>query len=126
MEEKKKILIADDNKAISGILSLKLESDGFEVKTVSNGKDALDLLEKERFDLLLLDLIMPEMNGFGVLENLKMKGLNMPIIVDSDLSQAEDIKKVKDLGAVDFLVKSDLSVDQIAEKIKEYIGGTAK
>jgi DNA-binding response OmpR family regulator len=121
MEQKIKILIADDNKAISTALRLKLNSDGIEVKAVFNGKDALNLLEKEKFDLLILDLIMPELDGFEVLKSLRERGLKMPVIVDSDLSQAEDIKKVKELGAVDFLVKSDLSVDQIVEKIKTYI-----
>jgi len=121
MDQKLKILIADDNKAITTALDLKLKYEGFETKVVSNGQDALDLLEKEKFDLLLLDLIMPELDGFGVLKSLKQKGLKMPIIVDSDLSQAEDINRVKELGAVDFFVKSDMSVSAIVEKIKKYV-----
>ena len=64
---------------------------------------------------------MPKLDGFGVLESLKQKGLKMPIIVDSDLSQAEDINRVKELGAVDFFVKSDMSVSAIVEKIKKYV-----
>ncbi len=121
MAQKTKILIADDNKAIAMALDLKLQHEGFEVKVVFNGKDALAELEKEKFDLLLLDLIMPELNGFGVLESLKEKGIKMPIIVDSDLSQAEDVKKVKELGAMDFFIKSDMSVTEIVEKIKGYV-----
>jgi len=121
MAQKTKILIADDNKAIAMALDLKLQHEGFEVKVVFNGKDALAELEKEKFDLLLLDLIMPELNGFGVLESLKEKGIKMPIIVDSDLSQAEDVKKVKELGAMYFFIKSDMSVTEIVEKIKGYV-----
>ena len=121
MAQKTKILIADDNKAIAMALDLKLQHEWFEVKVVFNGKDALAELEKEKFDLLLLDLIMPELNGFGVLESLKEKGIKMPIIVDSDLSQAEDVKKVKELGAMDFFIKSDMSVTEIVEKIKGYV-----
>jgi DNA-binding response OmpR family regulator len=120
MDPKIKILIADDNKAIAMALDLKLQNEGFEVKTVFNGNEALDLLEKEKFDLLILDLIMPQLNGFGVLKGIKEKGIKTPVIVSSDLSQPEDINKVKELGAVDFFVKSDMSVVEMVEKIKEY------
>ena len=120
MEPKIKILIADDNKAIAMALDLKLQNEGFEVKTVFNGNEALTELEKEKFDLLVLDLIMPQLNGFGVLKGIKEKGIKTPVIVSSDLSQSEDINKVKELGAVDFFVKSDMSVVEMVEKIKEY------
>lgn len=116
-----KILIADDNKAISMTLQLKLEQEGFEVKVASNGKEALNILEKEKFDLLILDLIMPELNGFGVLTELKEKGIKMPVIVSSDLSQVEDINKVKEMGAVDFFVKSNMSMAEMVGKIKQHI-----
>jgi len=120
MEPKIKILIADDNKAIAMALDLKLQNEGFEVKTVFNGNEALAELEKEKFDLLILDLIMPQLNGFGVLKGIKEKGIKTPVIVSSDLSQTEDINKVKELGAVDFFVKSDMSVVEMVQKIKEY------
>jgi len=121
MNNKSKILIADDNKAIAMALDLKLQNEGFEVKTVFNGKEALDLLEKEKFDLLVLDLIMPQLDGFGTLKIIKEKGIKLPVIVSSDLSQTEDINKVKELGAVDFFIKSDMSVVEMVEKIKEFI-----
>jgi len=120
MDKKRKILIADDNKAIAMALDLKLQHEGFETKAVFNGNEALDLLEKEKFDLLILDLIMPQLNGFGVLKSIKEKGIKIPVIVSSDLSQSEDINKVKELGAVDFFVKSDMSVVEMVQKIKEY------
>ena len=120
MDKKIKILIADDNKAIAMALDLKLQHEGFEVKVVFNGIEALDSLGKEKFDLLILDLIMPQLNGFGVLKSIKEKGIKIPVIVSSDLSQSEDINKVKELGAVDFFVKSDMSVVEMVQKIKEY------
>jgi DNA-binding response OmpR family regulator len=120
MDKKIKILIADDNKAIAMAFDLKLKHEGFDTKVVFNGKDAVDLLEKEKFDLLMLDLIMPVMDGFGVLNALKEKGIKMPIIVDSELSQAEDLNKVKELGVMDFFVKSDMSIAEMVEKIKAY------
>src|SRR3989344_1798985 len=96
-------------------LDLKLKHEGFETKVVFNGKEAVDLLEKEKFDLLVLDLIMPQLDGFGVLKSIKIS-----VIVSSDLSQPEDINKAKDLGAVDFFIKSNMSVVEMVEKIKEY------
>jgi DNA-binding response OmpR family regulator len=121
MDRKIKILIADDSKAISMTLELKLKEEGFETKVVPNGKEALDLLEKEKFDLLILDLIMPELNGFGVLSALKERGEKMPVIVSSNLSQIEDMDKVKELGAVDFFIKSDMSMAEMVEKIKQHV-----
>lgn len=120
MDKKIKILIADDNKAISMTLELKLKQEGFETRVVPNGQEALDLLEKETFDLLILDLIMPQLNGFGVLTGLKERGIKIPVIVSSDLSQTEDINKVKELGAVDFFIKSNMSMTEMVEKIKQY------
>ncbi|OGZ62862.1 MAG: hypothetical protein A2812_03090 [Candidatus Staskawiczbacteria bacterium RIFCSPHIGHO2_01_FULL_36_16] len=120
MDQKIKILIADDNKAIAMALDLKLKHEGFETKVVFNGKEAVDLLEKEKFDLLVLDLIMPQLDGFGVLKSIKEKGIKISVIVSSDLSQPEDINKAKDLGAVDFFIKSNMSVVEMVEKIKEY------
>jgi two-component system copper resistance phosphate regulon response regulator CusR len=116
-----KILIADDNKAIAMTLQLKLIQEGFEVKLVGNGKDALNLLESEKFDLVILDLIMPELNGFGVLEALKQKNIAVPVIVASDLSQIEDFDRVKQMGAIDFFVKSNMSMVEMTEKIKQYL-----
>jgi len=116
-----RILIADDNKAIAMTLQLKLMQEGFEAKLVSNGKEALDLLEKEKFDILVLDLIMPEMNGFEVLETIKEKQIKIPVIVASDLSQIEDFDRVKQLGAIDFFVKSNMSINEMVEKIKQYL-----
>ncbi|HQK64106.1 MAG TPA: response regulator [Candidatus Staskawiczbacteria bacterium] len=116
-----KILIADDNKAIAMTLQLKLIQEGFEVKLVENGKEALNLLESEKFDLVILDLIMPELNGFGVLEALKEKNITVPVIVASDLSQVEDFDRVKQMGAIDFFVKSNMSMTEMTEKIKQYL-----
>jgi len=102
-------------------LQLKLIQEGFEVKLVENGKEALSLLESEKFDLVILDLIMPELNGFGVLEALKQKNITVPVIVASDLSQVEDFDKVKQMGAIDFFVKSNMSMAEMTEKIKQYL-----
>lgn len=117
----KRILIAEDEKAISKALELKLAHEGFEVKAVFNGVELLSLLEKEKFDLILLDLVMPKLDGFGVLEILNCKGNKIPIIVSSNLSQQEDYQRAKKLGATDFLIKSETPVAEMVKKIKNYL-----
>jgi len=120
MNKKLKILIAEDERAIAGALNLKLSHEGFETRVVLNGRDAVDSLEAENFDLMILDLIMPKLDGFGVLTEIKSKGIKIPVIVASNLSQNEDVTKAKELGAIDFFIKSDTPVAELVEKIKKY------
>ena len=120
MDKKLKILIADDERALAGALSLKLNHEGFDATVVFDGREAMDHLEKDKFDLLILDLMMPQLDGFGVLGELKSKGIKIPVMVASNLSQTEDITKAKGLGAFDFFIKSDISISDIVQKIKNY------
>lgn len=120
MIKKIKILVAEDERPIANALNLKLTHEGFETSIVFNGKEALDDLEKNHYDLLILDLMMPEISGFEVLEKLKERNIKIPVFISSNLSQAEDIEKAKKLGAVDFIVKSDTPVSEIILKIKRY------
>jgi DNA-binding response OmpR family regulator len=120
VNKKIKILIAEDERSIANALSLKLSHEGFDVKVSSNGKDALEILDVANFDLLILDLMMPEIGGFEVLEKLKEKNIKTPVFIASNLSQPEDISKAKALGAVDFFIKSDTPVSDIVLKIKKY------
>jgi DNA-binding response OmpR family regulator len=115
----KKILIAEDERPMARALELKLNGSGFNAKAVGNGEEALQTLEKEKFDLILLDLVMPKVDGFGVLEQLQAKGNTTPIIVLSNLSQEEDAKKAKELGAVDFFIKSDTPIIEIVKIAKK-------
>ncbi len=118
----KKILIVEDEKPIAKAMELKLNSSGFVAKAVGNGEEALAMLEKEEFNLLIVDLVMPKMDGFGLLEALNEKGSTVPVIVSSNLSQDEDFKKAKDLGAVDYFIKSNTPIS----KIVEYVQGILK
>lgn len=115
MDTKKKILIAEDEKPISNVLGLKLTNAGFEVTIVDNGEKVLAEVIKQKFDLLLLDLLMPGTDGWSVLE--KLKGSNLKIIVTSNLGQEEDVKKAKALGAQDFLIKSDVPLEGIVRRV---------
>lgn len=121
MAGSKKILIVEDEKPIAKAMELKLNSSGFSAKAVGNGEEALSSLEKEAFDLLIVDLVMPKLDGFGLLEALKEKGITTPIIVSSNLSQDEDFKKAKELGAVDYFIKSNTPISEIIEHVQNIL-----
>ncbi|MFC1595123.1 response regulator transcription factor [Patescibacteria group bacterium] len=120
---KKKILLAEDDKFISRAYKDGLSSAGFIVILASDGNEALDKVKKEKPDVILLDLIMPAKNGFEVIEELKMDDStkNIPIIILSNLGQDSDIEKGKSLGAADYLVKSNVSMQEVVEKIKFHL-----
>lgn len=120
----KKILIVEDEKPMAKALELKLTREGFEAKAVFDGEKALKILESETFDLILLDLVMPNLNGFGVLTELKARNIKTPVIVTTNLSQEEDEKKAKELGATDYLVKSDTSIIEVVNFVKKTLGTT--
>lgn len=125
MEKKKKsdsILIVDDEKPMARALELKLGKLGFKTKTAFNGEEALKILEKEKFDLILTDLVMPKVDGFGILEALKSKKDKTPVIVSSNLGQEEDLKRAKALGAKDYFVKSDTPITKVIEHIEKVLG----
>lgn len=123
VRELKKVLIAEDEKPMAKALDIKFRKSGFEVLTVFDGKMALDVLlkTKDKFDILLLDLMMPGVDGFEVIEKLNAANIKIPIIVLSNLSQTEDMAKCKALGAVDFCVKSDSPISEIVEKVKKIL-----
>jgi CheY-like chemotaxis protein len=116
----KRILIAEDEKAYSRALVLKLQNAGFEAKSVENGEEALEAIKTGNFDLLLCDLVMPKLNGFQVLEEIKKQGLKIPVIGLSNLSQADDEKKMLGAGAVDFLSKSNTPIIDVIRKVENF------
>ena len=120
-KDKKKILVGEDEKAIASALEHKLEFEGFDVVLAGDGEEVLKAIEKDKFDLLLLDLIMPKMDGFAVLKELKEKQIKLPVIITSNLGQEEDKKRVKELGVSDYLIKSNVSIMDIVLKIKEFL-----
>jgi DNA-binding response OmpR family regulator len=102
-------------------LELKLNNSGFEAKAVYDGEAAIEELSKEKYDLMLLDLIMLKLDGFGVLEEVKKQKIKISIIVSSNLSQEEDFKKAKELGANDFFVKADTPIADVIKYIKKVL-----
>lgn len=117
----KRILIAEDEKPMANALGLKLRSAGFETTLVYDGESAVSATRESPFDLILLDLVMPKKDGFYVLEELKKSKITTPVIVSSNLSQEEDIKRARELGAKDYFIKSDTTLAQIVEKVKQAV-----
>lgn len=121
-QQKVKILVAEDEKPMAKALELKLQKEGFDAKAVFNGKEAVEEIKTGTYNFVLLDLLMPEMDGFEVLQHIKDNNVQAPpIIITSNLSQDEDIQKAKDLGAVDFLVKANSSLTDIIQKVRSHL-----
>ncbi|HOX60779.1 MAG TPA: response regulator [Candidatus Magasanikbacteria bacterium] len=118
----KRILIAEDEKPMARALELKLTGAGFEVAVANDGEEAIATEKKFKPDLILLDLMMPKKDGFEVLADLKAEGSKTPVIVSSNLSQEDDFKRAKDLGAVDYFVKSDTPINQVVLNVKKALG----
>ena len=121
-EDKKiKILIAEDDKFLVKVLSNKFARKGFDVIISGNGNETVDKIKSEKPDLVLLDLIMPYKNGFDVLEEVKMDKncKDIPVIILSNLGQKSDIERGKKLGVVDYLIKSNLSINDVISKVNE-------
>lgn len=118
---KKKVLVAEDERPIANVLLLKLKHSGFEAEAAYNGNEALEMMEKNKYDILLLDLVMPLLDGFAVLEKLREQKNKIPVIVLSNLGQEEDIERAKELGANDYFVKSDIAITDVVNNIKNIL-----
>ncbi|MEQ1849520.1 MAG: response regulator [Candidatus Peribacteraceae bacterium] len=115
----KSILIVEDEKPLSHALEMKLTKVGYTTKVVMNGQDALAALKAGKFDLVMMDLIMPIMDGFELLKEIKDAGVKVPAIVLSNLGQEEDRKKASELGAIDYFVKANTPISEIVARAEK-------
>jgi DNA-binding response OmpR family regulator len=120
---KKKVLIIDDDSFLSGIYATKLDIEGFEVATAKDGEEGLKALEKMTPDLILLDVLMPKLDGFETLKRLKQIPAvkDVPVIMLTNLGQKEDIEKGIEQGAVDYLIKAHFVPAEAVDKIKKVL-----
>lgn len=122
-KRKKTILVVEDDSFLVKIYISKLTREGFEVVAAYNGEEGINKAKSQKPDLILLDLVLPKKDGFSVLEDLKkdQKLKKVPVLIMSNLGQESDIIKGKEMGAVDYLIKANASINEVVEKIKEYI-----
>ncbi len=120
---KKKILLVEDDNLISSMYKTKFQADGFEVIIAIDGAVALELAKEEKPDIIMLDIILPQLDGFTVLEELKKNAAtkSIPVIMLTNLGTTEDKLKGEQLGAADYLVKANFTPAQISQKIKEHL-----
>jgi CheY-like chemotaxis protein len=122
MADSKKVLIIEDDEFLRSLAAKRLEKEGYNVSTAADGDSALATAKEARPGVILLDLLLPGLSGFEVLEKLRAEAdfKDTPIVVFSNLGQKEDLEKAKKLGANDFLIKANFTLDDVAEKIKSY------
>ncbi len=117
----KSILIAEDEAPLSHALELKLTHAGYKVTVAHDGAEAIEYLKKTKFDAVLLDIIMPNVDGFGVLEFMQKEGIKTPAAVSSNLGQEVDMERAKKLGAVDYLIKSNTPIAEIVKRVEHLL-----
>jgi len=119
----KKILIIEDDAFLQGLESNKLKKDGYEVITASSGEEGIQKINEPGVEFILLDLILPNFDGFDILKKIRETETikNLPVIVFSNLSEDKDIKKANELGATDFMVKSNFTLDELTERINKIL-----
>lgn len=124
MEPKKKILLVEDDTALASVYQSRLELEGFEVDHVANGELALSRVVEYKPDLVVLDAMMPKVNGFDVLDILRNtpETTNVRVIMLTALSQPKDKERAEALGADDYLVKSQVVIGDVVERIKHHLG----
>ena len=119
-----KILLIEDDPFLLSMYSIKFEAEGFVVATADDGEKGLEAAKKTDSDIILLDILMPKMNGFEVLEKLKEdeRTRKIPIILLTNLNQKDEIEKGLILGADDYLIKAHFMPSEVVTRIKKILG----
>lgn len=124
METNKKILLVEDDTALAAVYKSRLELEGFDIREVNNGEEALSAAVEYKPDLILLDAMMPKISGFDVLDILRNTPdtANIRIIMLTALSQPKDKERAESLGVDDYLVKSQVVIGDVVERVKHHLG----
>lgn len=120
MSMSKTVLLVEDNDFIRNMYQLKLSKSGLEVVEAGDGVQALEKIKAQKPDVILLDLMMPNMGGLDVLKQLKSDGMlpDLPVVVLTNVMDQQSVDDAKKLGARDYIVKTDLTPTQVVEKIQ--------
>ena len=118
-----KVLIVEDDSFLQGLEVGKLKKGNYEVITASTGEEGMEKIMELGIDLILLDLILPKFDGFEILKKVRDTDhlKKVPVIVFSNLSEEKDIEKAKGLGATDFMVKSNFTLDELVDHINKIL-----
>ncbi len=124
---KRKILLVEDDTALASVYRSRLELEDFDVCEANNGEDALSLAVSEHPDLILLDVMMPKISGFDVLDILRNtpETTNIRVIMLTALSQPKDKERAEQLGVDDYLVKSQVVIGDVVERVRYHLGMAA-
>lgn len=119
----KRILFVEDDDALANVYLARLQAEGFDVRRVANGEDALATALKYHPDLVLLDVMMPKVSGFDVLDILRNtpETANLKVTMLTALGQESDIKRAKELGVNDYLVKSQVVIADVVDRIRQQL-----
>ena len=122
-----KILIVEDDKFLRELIARKLTAENYQISEAIDGEEGLKKIKEEKPDLVLLDLILPGIDGFEVLSRIKEDPslASIPVIILSNLGQREDVERGMKLGAVDYLVKAHFTPNEIIEKVKQALTKTS-
>ena len=118
--EPKKIMIIEDDHFLSSLMKARLEKEGFTTIQAFDGEEALQLLKEAPPSLIILDLIMPKITGFEVLQSISITPqlYKVPVVILTNLAQDSDIQKARELGAKEYFVKVKVSIDDLVSRIK--------
>ena len=119
----KKILVVEDDKFLSNAYHVKLTAQGYDVQETPDGKSGMELMESFGPDLVILDLVMPGKDGFWFLEELSKndKLKKIPVLVVTNLGEESDKEKVATYNVVDYMIKSDTSVEDLVARVKKFV-----
>ena len=121
--KKKNILLIEDEEMLASMYETKFQNEGYQIQKALDGETGLKLAQEKRPDLILLDIIMPKLDGFSVLKKIKEdpKLKDVPVILLTNLGQDEDVDKGNKFGAAGYLIKANLTPGEVIEKIKQYL-----
>ncbi len=118
-----KILIIEDDSFLRGLEVGKLQKNGYEISVAATGEEGMQKITEAGIDLILLDIILPNFDGFDILKKIREteSTKNIPVIVFSNLAEDKDMAKAKSLGATAFMIKSNFTLDELVEHIKQIL-----
>ncbi|HBF67341.1 MAG TPA: response regulator [Candidatus Magasanikbacteria bacterium] len=127
-DKKYSLVLVEDDEFLASIYQTKFDMEGFKVSIAGNGEEGLKLVEKKMPDIVLLDILLPKLDGFAVLERLKSnpKTKHIPVILLTNLGQKDDVDRGVELGAADYLIKAHFKPSETVDKVRKIIAQSKK